>query len=200
MGNVECTLCKTEKNYCKLCGRNYCLLHDVVKNDALDRYCILHEKGFPCFGDNTAKEMTHIQKKYASGKSSGTYVCPGSGIEGADCMNVANHKCANFACCGFFCEEHKTHEHLKCQYGTCSFPALVGTVSEKVYCEYHHNILVNPTYGLAFAPTYTQTPSYGNCYDCGKLLTHDRASIHYCVTCNGKWQALKKQGIRGPFG
>ena len=90
----------------------------------------------------------------------------------ANANRTEQNKESNFACCGIFCDLHKTHEHFKCHYDNCFNQALdCIAVTGKVYCGYHQDIMLNTT--------------FSSCYDCGKALTYDRASIRHCVTCNG---------------
>lgn len=188
MGNVECTRCLMEKKSCKQCYKNYCLQHDVVRDPAIDRYLILHGRGVPRFGENSMLGLTTFWNKIASQPS----ICPSPG-----CTNAGVHTCFDYRCCGLFCEVHERHEHLICQYDTCSFQALdCITVTGKVYCGYHHNIMLNATYSSKYIPE----PSYGNCRECKKALKPDRASFHYCATCEGKIHARKEDGIKGAFG
>lgn len=190
MGNIpRCIVCNDKQRCCDVCQNGYCGVCDYYKN---------HNQGIAHFGVNTIEAC-----KKSMFVTNDVTKCRADG-----CYNIGINYCIKNHCCGIFCEDHMDHMHFKCCYSDCSNRAIkyrpdwckIGP--NKWYCKIHDDIVTQMHNDLYESQNYVggYTAPYGLSTDCRKPLTFDRASIKYCAPCNGKWQALKKQGIKGPFG
>lgn len=190
MGNSQCSVCKkVTKKCCDSCHKGYCT---TCNSDCY------HDRGVAQFGNNSLESF----KKSTYQLSNDETKCFAD-----QCDNIGIHKCESQLCCGFFCENHKTHSHFPCGYGGCPNQAITHMMEfydiygGNIYCKFHHDWAVEENNALYRATkTSNNYTSHGRCNDCKITLTYDRASIGYCAKCNGKWQALKRQCIPGPFG
>ena len=193
MGNIEyCNKCQyAEKAVCAVCGYQYCRIHDLNTG---------HDQGVAFFGINTYDAFLRtFNNSPPSVKVGERLMCPAPG-----CNNIADKKCNDLLCCSYFCQTHRLHLHFKCHYLGCQKTAKTTytfSSPKKVYCtDCYNNVLDSYNRGVVISDLKIQSHNYGLCSDCRVPLTPDQASIKFCTQCNGKWQALKLQGIHGPFG
>jgi len=192
MGHNPCILCGIQQSCCDVCQHGYCLNCDIS---------YYHNQGVPYLteGHRTLKAFHQAMSACSKGASK---------CSAPDCFRAGLLGCTKRSCCGNFCQDHMTHMHFGCCYKDCKQRAITYTLESNVidggkcFCKFHYNCVTeqnNKLYLEKKSYNYYSSP-YGRCNDCRVALTADRASIKYCVQCNIKWIALKKQGIRGPFG
>ena len=99
------------------------------------------------------------------------------------CAQKATHKCSKGLCQMSFCATHAIHMHHKCTRPGCDEYAVTWLAFLGAECCKEHF--------LAW---------YGRCQTCKQPLEQWTAQVGHCSPCNGMWQHLKKQGVKGPFG